>query len=163
MEMGRRDFLAGGLGLAASVGLARVQAQQSDAVPPLPPKRDVPHRKVKTTNLFKAPPGYPNAVAIAPEGVWVAEQKAQNFSKDAKRSPEACWLLDWNGKLLKTVLTESCNTSGMAYGDGHIWMGANGWPGRHLPDRHELQDGLAPPDPAGAGRRWRRLPWPDVA
>jgi hypothetical protein len=75
-----------------------------------------------------APPGYPNAVAIAPEGLWVAEQKAQNYGKDAKRSPEACWLLDWNGKLLKTVLTESCNTSGMAYGDGYVWMGANGGP-----------------------------------
>ena len=52
--------------------------------------------------------------------MWVAEQKAQNYGRDAKRSPEACWLLDWNGKLLKTVLSESCNTSGMAYGDGCV-------------------------------------------
>jgi hypothetical protein len=27
------------------------------------------------------------------------------------------------------VLTESSNTSGMAYGDGYVWMGANGGPG----------------------------------
>jgi hypothetical protein len=126
MEIRRRDFLAGGLGLVASAGLARMQAQQADSAPPPPPKRQVPHRMVKTTNLFKAPPGYPNAVAIAPEGLWVAEQKKQNFGKGAERSPEACWLLDWNGKLLKTVLSESSNTSGMAYGDGCVWMGANG-------------------------------------
>ncbi len=128
MVIRRRDFVSGGLGLVAGAGLLRIQAQQ-----PSPetrrPKREVRHRKVKTTNLFKAPPGYPNAVAMAPEGLWVAEQKKQNFGKDAQRSPEACWLLDWNGKLLKTVLTESSNTSGMAYGDGYVWMGANGGPG----------------------------------
>jgi hypothetical protein len=129
VEIRRRDFLSGGLGLVAGAGLARVQAQQPDSAIPRPPKREVPHRKVKTTNLFKAPPGYPNAVAIAPEGLWVAEQKKENFGKDAKRTPEACWLLDWNGKLLKTVLTESSNTSGMAYGDGYVWMGANSSPG----------------------------------
>src|SRR5580693_4626949 len=126
MEMRRRDFLTRTLGLAAGAGLARVQAQQSDAAPP-PPKRDVLHRKVTTKNLFKAPPGYPNAVAVAPEGLWIAEQKAQGYGKTGKpHVPEACWLVDWNGKLLKTVMTESSNTSGMAYGDGHIWMGANG-------------------------------------
>jgi hypothetical protein len=128
MKMRRRDFLTSSLGLVAGAGLSRIQAQQPNSAG-RPPKREVPNRKVKTTNLFKAPPGYPNAVAIAPEGLWVAEQKKQNFGKDATRSPEACWLLDWNGKLLKTVLTESSNTSGMAYGDGYVWMGANGGPG----------------------------------
>ncbi len=38
------------------------------------------------------------------------------------------WLVDWNGKLLKTVTTHSRNTSGMAYGDGCVWMGANAEP-----------------------------------
>jgi hypothetical protein len=33
--------------------------------------------------------------------------------------------VDWNGKLLHTVTTQSRNTSGMAYGDGCVWMGAN--------------------------------------
>ncbi len=128
MKMRRRDFLTRSAGLVAGAGLSRIQAQQPTSPMP-PPKREVPHRKVKTKNLFKAPPGYPNAVAIAPEGVWVAEQKKQNFGKGAERSPEACWLLDWNGKLLKTVLTESSNTSGMAYGDDCVWMGANGGAG----------------------------------
>jgi streptogramin lyase len=33
--------------------------------------------------------------------------------------------VDWNGKLLKTVMTNCRNCSGMAYGDGHVWMMAN--------------------------------------
>src|SRR5690606_1377114 len=41
---------------------------------------------------------------------------------------ERAWLVDWNGKILRTVVTESRNTSGMAYGDGYIWMMANAPP-----------------------------------
>jgi hypothetical protein len=77
----------------------------------------VPVRKVKTTPLFKSPEGYPNAIAAAPGGLWIAEQKSDNAH-----------LVDWNGKLLNTVRTESKNTSGMGYGDGCIWMAANAAP-----------------------------------
>src|SRR5207248_4638672 len=35
---------------------------------------------------------------------------------------------DLKGKLLKTVKTESKNTSGMGIGGGFIWMGANAAP-----------------------------------
>lgn len=80
-------------------------------------EQDVPVRKVKTTPLFKSPEGYPNAISVAPEGLWIAEQKTDNAH-----------LVDWNGKVLKTVKTESKNTSGMGYGGGYIWMGANAAP-----------------------------------
>ena len=76
-----------------------------------------PVRKVKTTPLFKSPEGYPNAIAAAPEGLWIAEQKSDNAH-----------LVDWNGKPLKTVKTQSKNTSGMGCGDGYIWMAANAAP-----------------------------------
>jgi hypothetical protein len=118
----RRDFLASlGVGLLGTqiVGahvLRRGQAApgqgaggRSDSAPPV--------RKVKTTPLFKSPEGYPNAIAVAPEGLWIAEQKSDNAH-----------LVDWNGQLLKTVKTESKNTSGMGYGDGYIWMAANATP-----------------------------------
>jgi hypothetical protein len=126
MIIRKRDFLAGlGLaGFAVAASAAEIGADLG-AVPPQK-KKPIPHRKVTTKNLFKAPPGYPNAIAVAPEGLWIAEQKAQGYGKSGKHIPEACWLTDWNGKLLKTVLTPSSNTSGMAYGNGHIWMGANG-------------------------------------
>ena len=127
--MHKLQFLAG-LGLAAGAGLTRAAAQAAHgkdlgAVPPAP-RRTVPHRKVITRNLFKVTSGYPNGVAVVPEGVWVAEQKAQGYGHSGIKVQEACWLFDWNGKLLKTVMTESSNTSGMAFGNGHVWMGANG-------------------------------------
>lgn len=77
----------------------------------------IPERKGKITKLFKTPEGYPNALATAPEGLWIGEQRTDN----------AC-LVDWNGKLLRTVKTESKNTSGIAWGGGNVWMGANAEP-----------------------------------
>lgn len=97
------------------------------AVPP-PPPRKIPHRKVTTKNLFKVPTGYPNGVAVVPEGIWVAEQKAAGYGQSGRHEKEAAWLFDWKGNKLKTVMTDSYNTSGFAVGNGHLWMGANGGP-----------------------------------
>jgi streptogramin lyase len=69
----------------------------------------VPIRKAKITKLFKE---------ATPEGLWVGEQVTDN-----------AYLLDWKtGEVLKKVVTESSNTSGLAYGGGYLWMGANGGP-----------------------------------
>ena len=57
---------------------------------------------------------YPNGIAVGPDGMWIAEQKSDNVV-----------LTDWEGKLLKTVKTPSKNSSGIAFGGGHIWMAAN--------------------------------------
>ena len=73
-----------------------------------------PVRKIKTTTLFKSPEGYPNGIAVAPEGLWICEQKSDNAV-----------LVDWKGKLLKTLKSQSKNTSGIAYGDGCVWMAGN--------------------------------------
>ena len=103
METRRREFLASlGVGLLGT----RLAGAQTGGGAPHPTVR-----KTKTTTLFKSPEGYPNAIAVAPEGLWIGEQKTDN----------AC-LVDWKGKLLKTVKTESKNTSGMAVGGGYIWM-----------------------------------------
>jgi hypothetical protein len=134
MNLHKREFLTG-LGLAGltTAGLGNALAQDAPhgkdlgAVAP-GPRHDVPHRKVTTKNLFKVPSGYPNGVAVVPEGVWVAEQKAGGYGQSGKHEQEAAWLFDWNGKKLKTVMTDSYNTSGLAYGNGHVWMGANGGP-----------------------------------
>ena len=104
--MRKREFLAG-LGFAAGAGLMGAaqdypKGKDLGAAPP-EKKKEVPHRKVTTRNLFKVPHGYPNGVAIAPEGVWVAEQKAQGYGKNGGHITEDAWLFDWNGKLLKTV------------------------------------------------------------
>lgn len=115
MDTTRRGMIGAGLGLGL-LGPRSAFAQQ----PPSSGNRNappVPVRKGKITKLFKSPEGYPNAISVAPEGWWIAEQKSDN----------AC-LVDRNGKLLKTVKTESKNTSGMALGGGYIWMAANAAP-----------------------------------
>jgi hypothetical protein len=88
----------------------------------------------KTTKLFKSPQGFPNGIAVTPEGLWIGEQKLSGAQAAAYHLPEPkslaedAWLVDWNGKLLKTVTTPSRNTSGMAVGGGYVWMVANAPP-----------------------------------
>jgi hypothetical protein len=133
MRMSRRELLAVGVGLnlTSSVALAR-QAGTTGAR-----GADAPPRTAKTTRMFKSPGLYPNALAVmtdSPGGLWIGQQKvtpasAKTYNLPVDKHPdEAAWLVDWNGKLVKTVTTSSRNTSGMAYGDGCICMGANAEP-----------------------------------
>ncbi|MDQ2901223.1 MAG: hypothetical protein M3Y07_15705 [Acidobacteriota bacterium] len=121
--MTKREFLAATVGAGLALGQRRS-----------PEGGRGPSRMAKTTKLFKSPQGFPNAIAVAPEGLWIAEQKLSGAQAAAYHLPEAkdltedAWLVDWDGKLLKTVKTPSRNTSGMAYGGGYIWMVANAPP-----------------------------------
>jgi hypothetical protein len=90
--------------------------------------------RARTTRLFKSPGLYPNGLATAPEGLWIGQQKTTvqvacdwNVAMPASRDENA-WLVDWNGKLLKTVTTPCRNCSGTAWGGGALWMGANDAP-----------------------------------
>lgn len=124
MKTLRREFL-GSLGIGL-VGAQLAEAQSGQAKPVdstyllslgeafRPKVPAVKQRKVKTTVLFKSPEKSPNDLKIVPEGVWIADQQSNNVH-----------LMDWNGKLLRTVATASKNTSGMAVGGGYIWMCAN--------------------------------------
>lgn len=113
----RRDFLTTVMGAALA-----------------PQLRATTSRKAKTTKLFKSPSGFPNALASSPEGLWVGEQKLSGEMAKAYKLPEPddlsenAWLMDLNGKVLKTVKTPSRNTSGMAVGGGYVWMVANAPP-----------------------------------
>ncbi len=117
----RRELLAASIAILAS-SAARAQPQRN---------RNIPRGVARTTNQFKAPSGFPNALAASPEGLWIGEQKLSGAAARTFALPEpedlheAAWLMDWNGKLLKTIQTNSRNTSGMAYGDGCVWMVAN--------------------------------------
>lgn len=138
--MTKREFLAASVGAGLALGKGRAAFAQASSLPPRTGggpsagKHEIQHRMAKTTKLFKSPPGVPNGIAVAPEGLWIAQQKlsgAQAVSyhmAEPKDLSEAAWLVDWNGKLLKTVKTPSRNTSGMAYGGGYIWMCANAPP-----------------------------------
>ena len=117
--MTKRQFLAAGLGAGVLL------AQRGGAVS---------KRKARTKKLFKAPDGFPNGMAATSEGLWIAEQKLsgaqanQYGMQEPKSLTEMAWLVDWNGKVLKSVTTPSRNTSGMAVGGGYVWMVANAPP-----------------------------------
>src|ERR1700676_276136 len=91
----------------------------------------VPTHKGQPVRLFRSPDGHPNALEATPEGLWVGEQVT-----------DIAYLLDWKtGEVLKKVPTESSNTSGMAYGGGYLWMGANGGPTGRMARPGELTYG----------------------
>jgi hypothetical protein len=160
--MRKRDFL-GALALGSLCAVACAEAQT--AAPAAPARRaraEVPTRKATTTVLYKVPEGFPNALSGTPEGLWVGEQK----SSDAPVKTEKAMLLDWKtGKLLKTVVTNSVNTSGMAVGGGFVWMGANGGPNgifqtdmnSTLIAQRQIPLGSPPPGNGGGthGMTWR--------
>ncbi len=131
--MKRREFLVAGAGLGFSLGLSSAANAFGQAAAGRQ-RPSIPHRMAKTTKLFKAPGLYPNALAVSPQGLWIGQQKISVEQAKLWGEPvpanrdEAAWLVDWNGKLLKTVITQSRNTSGMAYGEGCVWMAANTGP-----------------------------------
>jgi len=139
----RRELLGAGIGLFSSLGGRTVFGQAGQAKRdtgtdalgrriggPAPAPRQVPKRVAKTTKLFLTPPGWPNAIDIDHDqqrGFWVQEQRHD-------RKPESAWLVDWKGKLLHTVVTHCEDTSGMCYGNGFVWSGANGASVANPPD-----------------------------
>jgi hypothetical protein len=128
----KRTFLAAGtsalIGLGCGSGVGQAVFAQSTG----PAKA---HRRARTTTLYKSPEGFPNALAGSGDGLWIGEQKlsaglAERYGiAEPDDLSERAWLVDWStGKVLRTIATESRNTSGMAWGNGFIWMVANAPP-----------------------------------
>src|ERR1700733_166126 len=160
MNFDRRSFLVRA-SAACSLLPRPVLAQGS--------REPIPRKTATTRNLFKAPAGLPNAIAVVPEGLWIAEQKMSGPLAKQYNMPEpsdlheAAWLVDWNGKVLKTIMTDSRNTSGMTVGGGYLWMGAE-FPGNDGIYQYDMsgkliarrQVPLGPPDDGGGihGALW---------
>jgi hypothetical protein len=138
--MKRRDFLA--TSVVATVGVATAALTAQGGAVPAGRGRSggrgggsLVKRTATTKTLFKSPGMYPNALAVmtdAPGGLWIGQQKANPSNARQYGVPlddtgldEAMWLVDWTGKLQKTVMTRARNTSGLAYGNGCLWVGAN--------------------------------------
>jgi hypothetical protein len=104
--MRRREFLS-----AVSAGIA-----SAALAPGMRGEQEITPRKPKAVvKLFTSPEGFPNGLENTPEGLWIAEEIS-----------ERAYLVDWKGKVLHMVQTESHNTSGIGVGGGYIWMGCNG-------------------------------------
>ena len=143
MTMKRREFLTTGiaLGLGSSVALLLLRrVRLHRAVCEFPPAggrgaaafRRRWRRRRPFSNRLACIPTRLAVMTDAPGGLWIGQQKANPSNAKQYSVPlddtgldEAAWLVDWNGKLLKTVTTHARNTSGLAYGNGCIWVGAN--------------------------------------
>jgi streptogramin lyase len=115
MNMRRREFFS--TAAMASAGLLagnRLSAQDAPARGAGAPK--APTYAPKMEMLWKSPDRYPNALEASPEGLWLGDQVSERIN-----------LLDWKtGKVLEDFIGEAHNTSGIAVGGGHIWVGCNG-------------------------------------
>lgn len=130
-SISKRDFLVG-MGLAASGAAFHPAFGQSApaAAAPAPRGKALPNRMVRTRKLFKASGFYPNGMAVAPEGVWLAQQfltdeVAKRAGSSRPPGKESIWLMDWNGKLQRTLQSDAVNTSGLAAGGGSLWVMSN--------------------------------------
>jgi len=82
MPIDKRKFMSySATGLAGVFNVRRAAAQVPASSKLVGGQRffanrpNIPHRQAKTTAIFAAPPGgYPNGLAIAPEGLWIAQQ-----------------------------------------------------------------------------------------
>ena len=77
--MTKREFLAASVGLGLGLRAARGQTNGDRRAAP---------RMAKTTKLFKSPPGFPNAIAVTPEGLWIGEQKLSGAQAVSYHMPE---------------------------------------------------------------------------
>lgn len=152
--MDKRQFLTTAAALAAAPALAQTRKPGTDDLgrrgseKPKP----LPRRKARTTRMFLAPPCWANAISVEPgKGFWVQEQRHDG-------DPEKAWLLDFkSGKVLRTVVTQSKNTSGGVWGGGFIWSGANGISVRNHPN--PPVNGIFQTDMNGKQISWRQIPF----
>ncbi len=132
--MERREFL----------GAMLVTAATASARP-----TEVPSRAAKVVKLFKSPDGHPNGLETVKEGFWIGEQVT-----------DRAHLMSFDGKLIRSVPTESSNTSGIAFGGGYLWMAANGKAVGRPPQPTDATTGeVVKADPA-TGKTVARYPVP---
>src|SRR5258705_12642151 len=127
MNIRRREFIGTASAMVAGTATAKLASAQEGT--PANKAAPVPTRQAKVERLFKAPDIHPNALEAAPDGLWIGDQVSERVFRG-----------DWQtGKVLHEVQTESHNTSGLAVGAGHLWLGANGGGNapRPLPPTHQ--------------------------
>jgi sugar lactone lactonase YvrE len=110
---------------------------------------EFPSRVAKVVKLFRSPDGHPNGLETASEGFWIGEQVT-----------DRAHLVDWNGKLLHSIDTESSNTSGIAFGDGGVWMAANGPAVGRVPRATDAKTGEVVKADPQTGKTLARYPVP---
>ena len=65
--------------------------------------------------MFTVPVAMPNGLQGTDGGLWIADQESDDV-----------FLVDGEGTIHRRLRTEMENGSGIAYGDGALWLGSNG-------------------------------------
>ncbi len=77
---------------------------------------------IKIESLFRAPYALPNGLQVTDDGLWIVDQVT-----DRVALVEIAEANDYGvTQMLAEVPTESSNTSGLAWGEGALWLAANG-------------------------------------
>jgi hypothetical protein len=87
--LNKRSFLTGTI--AAAAATAAAQAQTPAPRNGLNPPRKIAHGMMKTTRLFKSPPGYANGLAVAPEGLSMAQSAMAYPNPPTSAKPPGWW------------------------------------------------------------------------
>ena len=92
----------------------------------------------KISHYMRSPYGAPNGLQVTDEGRWVVDQLTDRIALLALESPHEYGV----SRILRELPTESSNTSGVSFGEGGLWLAANGPANRwRFPKKSD-----APPD-----------------
>ena len=76
----------------------------------------------KIEKVCRSPYAVPNGLQVTTDGLWIVDQITDRVALVEITSDP-----DYHvPKLIRDIPSESSNTSGMAYGDGALWLAANG-------------------------------------
>lgn len=82
----------------------------------------MPNMSYTFERLFRAPYAVPNGVALAPEGLWIADQISDQVALVDMQNPNDYGVT----RVFRSISSESSNTSGMCCAHGSLWLAANG-------------------------------------
>jgi streptogramin lyase len=114
-------------------------------------------RQIET--LFRAPYALPNDLQMTEQGLWIVDQVTDRVALVAPDAPDPEYR---TCRMAHEIATESSNTSGLAYGEGSLWLAANGsGAGRwRTPRETDASEGeILRVDPA-TGKTLHRFPVP---
>ena len=114
----------------------------------------------KIEKVFRSPYAVPNGLQVTDDGLWIVDQITDRVALvEVTSDPD--YIVP---KLIRDIPSESSNTSGMTYGDGALWLAANGSGERWRPVRDtDAETGEVFKVDPDTGETLERYPIPNAA